>query len=236
MPAAPLPEPDAQPDLGRGARPDRATARAPGFPHDLAPDLPAVLPPVAPAPIDSGDPRHLGRSLRTWRALRRVKQDLAAQWLQVSQPTLSRWENGRASPQPDEARRLRALLGARLDSAADHTLARLVRQSAGQAHLICDLTHRLLAASPQRERQFHLPLTQLLGRPLWPYASDEIVQAEGRLAEWGWYEAAPPEVEFRTGRRDSEALLIQPSSMRWVRLQLSDGSFVRLVETVRLLD
>ncbi len=157
---------------------------------------------------------------------------MAAQWLGVSQPTLSRWENGRGSPDPEEAGRLRTLLAARLDSAADHTLARLVRRSAGQVHLICDLTHRLLAASPGRERQFHVPLADLLGRPLWAYASDDIVRAEAQLAGRGWYGAAPPEIQFSTGPRDSEALLILPCRMRWVRLQLSDGSFVRLVETV----
>lgn len=182
--------------------------------------------------IHSGDARHLGRSLRSWRALRRIKQQAAAQWLGVSQSTLSRWENGLAAPDDDEARRLRQLLSARLDSAADHMLARLVAQSAQPVHLICDLTHRLLAASPARERQFHVPASLLLGRPLWRYASEQIMQAESRLAELGWYEAAPPEVAFTTGRRDSDALTIEPCHMRWVRMQLSDGAHVRLVESV----
>lgn len=172
--------------------------------------------------IHSGDPRHLARSLRTWRALRRVKQAHAAQLLGISQPTLSRWENGLAAPDADEARRLRTLLSARLDSAADHMLARLVRHNTQPVHLICDLTHRLLAASPLRQAQFHVPLADLLGRALWRYATEDIVRAEAQLAARGWYEPAPPEIRFDTGARHSDALSILPCHMRWVRLQLSE--------------
>lgn len=182
--------------------------------------------------IHSGDTRHLARSLRTWRALRRIKQEHAARLLQVSQPTLSRWENGRAAPDADEAQRLRLLLAAQLDSAADVMLGRLVRQSSEPVHLICDLTHRLLAASPLRQAQFHVPLADLLGRALWRYATEDIVRAEAKLAERGWYEPAPPEVSFDTGARHSDVLSILPCHMRWVRLQLSDGSHVRLVESI----
>lgn len=203
----------------------------------VMPDLPTPQPAARPAAageplIHSGDPRHLARSLRTWRALRRIKQDHAAQLLGVSQPTLSRWENGRAAPAADEAQRLRTLLAARLDSAADHMLARLVTQSSQPVHLICDLTHRLLAASPRRQAQFHVPVSDLLGRALWRYATEDIVRAEAQLADRGWYEAAPPEVRFDTGARHSDALSILPCHMRWVRLQLSDGSYVRLVESI----
>jgi transcriptional regulator with XRE-family HTH domain len=186
-----------------------------------------------PLDIRSGDERSLGRSLRTWRALRRIKQLHAAQLLGVSQATVSRWENGRTPPTPQEATRLRALMAAQLDSAGDQLLARLVRQSAAPVHLICDLTHRLLAASPAREAQFKLPTSTLLGRSLWRCASQDIVQAEAGLAQRGWFEPAPPAVEFDTGARESDALVIHACRMRWVRLQLSTGSFVRLVETVQ---
>lgn len=142
-----------------------------------------------PLRISSGDERALGRSLRTWRALRRVKQLHAAELLGVSQATLSRWENGQSTPAPDESERLRMLMAARLDSAADRVFARLVGQSAVPVHLICDLTHRLLAESPA--------------------------------------------IEFHSRARDSDDLAILACDMRWVRFQLSDGSFARLVETVR---
>lgn len=185
-----------------------------------------------PLQIRSGDERALGRSLRTWRALRRIKQLHAAQLLGVSQATVSRWENGQTPPSPDEAERLRSLMAARLDSAADQVLARLVQQSAAPVHLICDLTHRLLAASPAREAQFKVPTSRLMGTSLWRYASEDIVRAEAQLADHGWFGPTPPAIEFHTRARESDNLAILACDMRWVRFQLSDGSFVRLVESI----
>ena len=122
-------------------------------------------------------------------------------------------------------------MAARLGSDADRVLARLVRQSPAPVHLICDLTHRLLAASPAREAQFKVPTSRLMGESLWRYASEDIVAAEACLAERGWFEPAPPAIEFHTRARDSDDLAILACDMRWVRFQLSDGSFVRLVES-----
>jgi transcriptional regulator with XRE-family HTH domain len=189
----------------------------------------SALPPLT---IRSGDGRALGRSLRTWRTLRRIKQLHAAQLLGVSQATVSRWENGQTPPSDDEAMRLRALLAARLDSAADRTLGALVRQSRTPVHLVCDLTHRLLAASPGREAQFKVPAAQLMGASLWRYATEDIVRAEAQLADRGWFGPTPPAIEFSTAGRDGGDLVILPCAMRWVRFQLSDGSFARLVETL----
>src|SRR5207344_2186269 len=95
--------------------------------------------------IHCGDARQLGRSLYRWRALRRIKQQHAAELLGVSQATISRWENGQLPPDEHEQLRLRTLMQARLDSAADRELARLVNHSSAAVHLVCDLTHRLLA-------------------------------------------------------------------------------------------
>ncbi|MES1162881.1 MAG: hypothetical protein ABUL50_07440, partial [Rhizobacter sp.] len=67
---------------------------------------------------------------------------------------------------------------------------------------------------------------------LWRYASEDIVAAEARLADDGWCGPTPPAIEFHTRARDSDNLAILACDMRWVRFQLSDGSFVRLVETV----
>lgn len=186
--------------------------------------------------IPRSDARQLGRSLRSWRALRRVKQLHAAELLSVSQATVSRWENGQQLPDDAEQLRLRQLMQARLDSAADRELARLVGQSGRAVHLVCDLTHRLLALSPARAAQCHVPASRLMGTSLWRYASEDIVAAEQRLADWGWFAPLPPALEFHTRARDSEDLLIQASQMRWVRFQLSDGSYARLVETVALDD
>jgi transcriptional regulator with XRE-family HTH domain len=161
-----------------------------------------------------------------------MKQAHAAELLGVSQTTISRWENGQQAPTPDEQSHIRRLMQARLDSASDRELARLVRTSGTDVHLICDLTHRLLALSPGRERCWTVPATDLVGTSLWRFASPEIVQAECHLPESGWYEPAPPALELETGANDSDVVRIRPSRLRWVRFQLSDGSFARLVETV----
>jgi transcriptional regulator with XRE-family HTH domain len=174
----------------------------------------------------------LGRSLRQWRALRRVKQAHAAELLQVSQAMVSRWEAGSQIPDLDEQDRLRALMSARLDSAADQALARLVRQSPGSLHLVCDLTHRLLAASPGRNRDWGCPPEDLIGVSLWRFATPEIVAAEAALSDGGWFEPDPPAIEIATGANGSPIVPIRAGWMRWTRFQLSDGAFVRLAETV----
>ena len=182
--------------------------------------------------IACSEPARLGRSLRIWRTLRRMKQAHAAELLGVSQTTISRWENGQQAPTPEEQSDIRRLMQARLDSAADRELARLVRMAGTDVHLICDLTHRLLALSPGRERCWTVSAAELVGTSLWRFASPEIVRAERHLPDAGWYEAAPPAVELDTGANDSDMVRIRPSRLRWVRFQLSDGSFARLVETV----
>ena len=91
-----------------------------------------------------------GRALRRWRRLRSVKQSHAAELFGVTQATLSRWERGHHRLPDAAARKLWRLLAAPLDSAADAGLRRLVESSTLPVHLICDLSHRLLAASPAR--------------------------------------------------------------------------------------
>jgi transcriptional regulator with XRE-family HTH domain len=177
---------------------------------------------------EAGD---LGRSLRIWRALRRMKQSHAAELLDVSQATVSRWESGHQVPTPPEYDALRMLMAARLDGAADHWLGRLVRGTTREAHLICDLTHRLLAASPARERRWKVSASDLMGTSMWRFHTEAIAQAEARLPALGWYGEAPPEVEVVTGANDSAEVPIRRGRCRWTRLRLSDGSYARLVET-----
>jgi transcriptional regulator with XRE-family HTH domain len=181
--------------------------------------------------IICSDAAQLGRSLRTWRSLRRVKQNHAAELLGVSQATISRWESGTQAPMPDEQAAIRDLLQARLDSAADRELARLVRAAMGRMHLVCDLTHRLLAYSDRIEADWRVAGTDLLGVSLWRFASAEIVAAEAQLATTGWFEPAPDAVELYTHENQSDIVPIYRGKMRWVRFQLSDGSFARLTET-----
>lgn len=178
-------------------------------------------------------PAGLGTALRRWRLLHRVKQDHAARLFGVAQSTVSRWESGVQAMSAQEQARLEQLLGARLDSAADQALARLVQGSRQAVHLVCDLSHRLLACSPARASEFAIPLSQLMGRSLWRFSSEAIMQRETTLQGLGWREQlAPPALEFDTGTNRSRLVPISAGRCRWTRLILADGSAARLVETL----
>jgi transcriptional regulator with XRE-family HTH domain len=175
----------------------------------------------------------LGTALRRWRVLHRVKQAHAAELFGVAQSTISRWESGRQAMEREEQAKVEAVVGARLDAAADRVLATLIGESPRAVHLICDLTHRLLACSAPRAKQFRVPESDLIGRSLWRFATRELVAMEGTLADRGWYERlAPPPVEFDTGHNRSQIVPIRQSRCRWTRLLLSDGTPARLVETL----
>jgi transcriptional regulator with XRE-family HTH domain len=173
-----------------------------------------------------------GRALRRWRRLRGIKQGHAAEMFGVTQATLSRWEGGRHRLPGAAKCKLQRLLTAPLDAAGDAGLRRLVEGSALSTHLICDLTHRLLAASPSRLAEWKADATGLRGRSLWPYATEEIRTAEGRLAELGWYEDSASHVRFWTNTNDRPVVTIVPGILVWERLSLSDGTMARLVTSV----
>lgn len=175
----------------------------------------------------------LGCQLRIWRQLRRMKQSHAAELLGVSQATVSRWESGVEPLDAHKEGRLRDLMQARADSDADRELARLVRHSARPLHLICDLTHRLLALSDARIVESRQSFwTDMIGQSLWPYATEEIVEAEQSLPQLGWFEGGSACLELQTGGNESRVWTIERSRFRIVRMRLSDGSFARLVETL----
>ena len=170
-----------------------------------------------------------GRALRRWRRLRGVKQSHAAELFGVTQPTLSRWERGYHRPPDAAARRLTKLLSAPLDSTADAGLRRLVENSALPVHLICDLTHRLLAASPKRFAEWKADAAALRGLSLWRFATDEIQQAESRLGDLGWYDDGAPSLRLWTSDNHDPLVRIVPGVLVWERLTLSDGTLARLV-------
>lgn len=166
-----------------------------------------------------------GPALRRWRLLHGIKQAHAAEIFAVSQSTISRWEAGTMAPAPDQNAKLASVLSARLGAAADWALARLVSESPRRVHLICNTTHVLLAASPSRKAEFGRE--DLMGRSLWPFATPEIVVAEHEMRD-----AIGSCVELETGENASLIVPILPSRCRWTRMMLSDGSTVRLVETL----
>ena len=171
-------------------------------------------------------------TLRRWRTLRRIKQAHAAALFGVSQSTISRWEAGTLTIGVDELARIEPLLAARLDSAADNALARLVNFNALPMHLVCDLTHRLLACSPSRAVEFSAPISTLMGESLWPFATEAIQSREHSLRASGWGDHPTQSVEFDTGSNASTLVPIRDSRCRWTRFTLSDGTVARLVETL----
>lgn len=173
---------------------------------------------------------HLGASLRRWRTLNRVKQAALAEELGVSQTTISRWETGTLPLGPREEDRVTQLLAARPASAADRALLDLVRQSPRPVHLICDLTHRLFAASPARVAGWRVGIEDLAGRSLWRFASPGIAAGEAALDTLGWYAPVAPAVVVDTEEADFDELRIAAGRLRYTRMPLSDGGFARLVE------
>ncbi len=167
--------------------------------------------------------------LRHLRRLAGMKQSHLADLMGVTQSTVSRWESGSLSLTVEQARALQAIFAARPDPAQDAALKRLVETSMSPVHLICDRTHRLLAASPARAADWRASIDDYLGRSLLVYASDEILAAEARLKDMGWYDGELGSLAFDTGANDDPDIPIRPGPMLWERVRLSDGSAGRLV-------
>jgi transcriptional regulator with XRE-family HTH domain len=176
------------------------------------------------------DPCSLALTLRLVRRHRGMKQAHAAELLGVTQSTVSRIEHGELKPVGALRNRLLDLVSARIHPARDAALRRLVEGSASPVHLVCDLTHRLLAASGPREREWRRAASELRGQPLWRFASEAIRSAEARLPELGWGERdGVHALTFVTGANGLDELRIVPGEQIWERILLSDGSPARLV-------
>ena len=168
-----------------------------------------------------------GSRIRRLRQLRGMKQSHLAERLGVAQTTVSRWESGacRLSVE-DLARALHLLQGA---PPADTALHRLIEASLLATHLIHDLDHRLIAASPARDRQWRGATSDHIGRSLWRYATDAIIAAEAELESRGWWElAAPDPVRLVTAAGGGEDIRVVAGAMIWERVWLSDGTPGRL--------
>lgn len=167
--------------------------------------------------------------VRHLRRLAGMKQLHLAELMGVTQPTVSRWENGTLPLTVEQTRALQEIFAARPDPAQDAALKRLVETSMAPVHLICDRTHRLLAASPARAADWRVDPADYLGRSLLVYASDEILAAEARLDDIGWYDGELASLAFDTGANNDLDIPIRPGPMLWERVRLSDGSAGRLV-------
>ncbi|MBO6527569.1 helix-turn-helix transcriptional regulator [Erythrobacter sp.] len=173
----------------------------------------------------------LSHGLRHWRRTGGVKQESLAHDIGVSQATISRLESGQALPGERDLHQLLARISASPSAPSDRQLIRFVRQSAEPLHLVCDLTHRLLAASPSRASEWAIAPERLNGRSLWRYASPDIVEAECGLGAIGWHERTSLETRFVTASFECSAISIRKSVVHWVRIPLANGTFARLVRT-----
>ncbi|MFN5903618.1 MAG: helix-turn-helix transcriptional regulator [Novosphingobium sp.] len=177
--------------------------------------------------------RQLGQRLRRFRRLRGLKQEHVAQILGVSQGLISRWEAGKHVPSPEISHQIRRFISVAPDSVSDRALRRLVEAANVPVHLICDATHRLLAASPLREDEWRASAHAFIGSSLWRFATDDIVLAEDRLADHGWFDRPDPDrISIPTKGNGSNEMRILPSTLEWERVGLADGRVGRLVTTV----
>jgi transcriptional regulator with XRE-family HTH domain len=175
-----------------------------------------------------------GRALRRMRLLRQMKQSHLAELMGVDQATVSRWERGilaMSEAQRTAAHRLLAGPGP-FGSTQDAALRRLVESSTHKVHLVCDQTHCLLAASPARQAEWRIDLSELLGKSLLVYASPEILAADAALDDLGWHEGRLCSLEVDTGPNSSAELAILPGRTLWERVLLGDGTAGRLVTTI----
>lgn len=174
----------------------------------------------------------LGRSLRRFRRLQGIKQTHLAELLGISQGSLSRWESGTHQPDPAMQARIENVIAATTSSRSDAALKRLIETSPLRIHLICDTTHRLLAASPARGASWRGDVASYIGTSLWRFASPEIERAEQGLVDQGWFERPFQNIRFRTGPNRSAAIAITPGLMEWESILLADGRVGRLTTSV----
>lgn len=174
----------------------------------------------------------IGSALRRFRRLHMVKQDAVAELLGVSQGCVSRWESGTHRPDPAQRERILQLICASSGNDRDAALKRLVECSRRPVHLICDSTHRLLAASRSRAASWRTDLCELIGKSLWPFASPEIAAAEAGLFESGWFERPYGRLQLRTESNGRSDVPVPPSQVLWESLPLADGRVGRLTTTI----
>jgi transcriptional regulator with XRE-family HTH domain len=176
----------------------------------------------------------LGQALRRFRRLNGIKQGDIAERLSVSQGSVSRWESGAQEPDAFHRDRIAEIVAANATSAGDAALKRLVSTSSLPVHLICDATHRLLAASPTRAASWNVDVEFYLGTSLWRFASEEIMAAEEGLVGTGWFERPCQRLRFETGRNASDEIPVAPGIMQWETIPLSDGRVGRLTTTIAI--
>lgn len=179
------------------------------------------------APLPDFGPR-----LKRLRRAHGIKQAALADMAGVDQTTVSRWEAGRILPSARMQRDVLRMVGGA--TGADAALRRLVEHSADCLHLVDDASHRCLAYSRGRAEEWQVSQSQMLGEPLWRFATDEIRQAEADLDPAGWWEThLPAPRHFVTSAARHAEIRIREGLIVWERMYLADGTPVRLVSGAR---
>ena len=168
-----------------------------------------------------------GRRLRLLRRALDVKQSALSEELGISQSTLSRWEAG--VQEPDTFMQKQAFDLLESQQADDAALRRLVESSNDCVHLVDEATHKCLAYSRPRAREWRTSQRAMLGVSLWQFATEEIKVAEQGLEAGDWWAAQHPRpVCFHTSAKRYEQIHISSGGVLWERLYLRDGTPVRL--------
>lgn len=169
-----------------------------------------------------------GARLKRVRTAVRLKQSGLAELLGVDQTTISRWESGCQTPEKAvQSMVFETLLPYRSDDAA---LRRLVENSPDCIHLVDEATHRCLAYSARRARDWRVGQRDMLGVSLWQFATAEIRQAENELAHTDWWSTVSPEPKrFVTSPSNDRDIRISAGQILWERVYLADGTPARLV-------
>ncbi|MBO9698079.1 MAG: helix-turn-helix transcriptional regulator [Sphingopyxis sp.] len=174
----------------------------------------------------------IGLALRRFRRLNGIKQGHVAELFAVSQGSVSRWENGTHEPDALHRERIAAFIAAHTAGDSDRALKKLVETSTQAVHLICDATHRLLAASKARAALWEDDAQSYIGTSLWRFASPEIIAAEEGLGDAGWFDHPYQALHFDTGGNNSNEIPVAPSRICWETIPLSDGRTGRLTTTL----
>ena len=171
-----------------------------------------------------------GPRLRTLRRARSLKQSALAEMIGVEQSTVSRWESGTLIPSSDvQDQVFQTLSVCKVDEFA---LKLLVESSTLPIHLIDEASHICLAYSKSRGHEWRKDPQVLLGKTLWPYASEEIQIAEEALDQTGWWDTYQPQpFQIRTAPSHNPEMRIQAGCLTYERMYLSDGTPVRLCTT-----
>lgn len=178
--------------------------------------------------MTQSQPRVSGASLRMWRLNRHMKQSYCAELLEISQSYLSKLESSTDHLPEEIAAKFMRLAEVTHLSDQDRGIKQLVEFSPLPVHLVCDHSHRLLAASRSRLAQWRKDLSEVEGQALKRYATEEITQAETTIYEQGWFDEELHYFEGETRSASSDDMRIPPAKYSWQRLRLADGSPVRL--------